>query len=66
MDNQYFMDIAIRTSQESKCSRRHVGAVLARNGRLVAHGYNGTIRGHPNCDQGGCPRCAGTAAPGSE
>jgi dCMP deaminase len=62
--DKYFLAIAKETSGLSSCSRRHVGAVIVRDRRVLAVGYNGTPTGFPNCDQGGCPRCAGTAAPG--
>lgn len=35
-------------SQQSYCNRLKVGAVLAREGRILATGYNGTISGQPN------------------
>lgn len=42
-------------SQQSYCTRLKVGAVLARDGRILATGYNGTISGMPNtceCEDG--------------
>ena len=33
----------------STCSRRHVGAVIAREGRALSTGYNGTPAGLPHC-----------------
>lgn len=42
-------------SQQSYCNRLKVGAVLAREGRILATGYNGTIAGLPNqceCEDG--------------
>lgn len=43
--------------QMSTCRTRHVGAVLVRDNRVVADGFNGNLPGHTHCDQGGCPRC---------
>jgi dCMP deaminase len=36
---------------------RHVGAVIVRNNRQLATGYNGTPPGIKNCFEGGCKRC---------
>ena len=54
------MLIAVATRQRAECLGRHVGAVLVREGRIVATGYNGTPRGFPLCnaEEQGCHRCA--------
>lgn len=36
------------------CPRRRVGAVLVRDQRILATGYNGAVRGAPHCDDIGC------------
>jgi dCMP deaminase len=58
--DEYFMLIAIATRERAECLGRHVGAVLVREGRIVATGYNGTPRGFPRCNasEQGCHRCA--------
>jgi dCMP deaminase len=33
----------------STCSRAHVGAIFARDGRILASGYNGSPRGMAHC-----------------
>lgn len=33
----------------SYCVKAKVGAVIARDGRILATGYNGTVSGHDNC-----------------
>ncbi|KAF9654188.1 hypothetical protein BDM02DRAFT_3152629 [Thelephora ganbajun] len=53
----YFMHLASLASRRSNCMKRRVGAILVRNNRVVATGYNGTARGLRNCNEGGCPRC---------
>ncbi len=41
-----FMDSAIQWSTYSYCKRKQVGAVLVKDNREIASGYNGTITGH--------------------
>jgi dCMP deaminase len=53
----YFIDIARVTARRSNCMKRQVAAVVVRDKRVVATGYNGTPRGAKNCDEGGCERC---------
>ena len=62
----YFMGIAHVVKERSNCSRRQVAAVIVKDKRIISTGYNGTPRGIRNCNEGGCPRCAGGAASGSE
>ncbi len=50
------MDIVSLVSKRSTCMRRHVGACLVRNKRILATGYNGTPTGIPHCIEGGCMR----------
>jgi dCMP deaminase len=58
--HEYFMNIAIAVRARALCLGRHVGAVLVRDGRIIATGYNGTPENMPNCDEHekGCLRCA--------
>lgn len=53
----YFMQIAQAVSLRSNCMKRRVGAVLVKNHRVIATGYNGTATGSLNCANGGCKRC---------
>lgn len=55
--DSYFMQLADLASQRSNCMKRRVGAILVRNNRILATGYNGTPRGLTNCNEGGCVRC---------
>jgi len=41
----------------SNCLTRHIGAVIVKENRQIATGYNGTPPGIKNCFEGGCPRC---------
>ncbi len=52
------MLLAIATRERAACLGRHVGAILVADQRIIATGYNGTPTGFPNCDEGGCHRCA--------
>lgn len=61
----YFLSIAQVVASRSNCVKRHVGAVIARDRRIVSTGYNGTPRGVRNCNEGGCPRCNSLAESGS-
>jgi dCMP deaminase len=61
----YFLSIARVVASRSNCVKRHVGAVIARDRRIVSTGYNGTPRGVRNCNEGGCPRCNAFAESGT-
>ena len=53
----YYLGIAKAVSERSTCLRRRYGAVIVRNDRIVATGYNGAARGCKNCcDVGFCAR----------
>lgn len=55
--DEYFMEIAVLTSQRSTCLRRHVGAAIVCDKHIVATGYNGAPRGIKHCqERGGCLR----------
>lgn len=60
----YFMDIAHVVARRGNCRRRQVAALIVRDRRIISTGYNGTPRGVRNCDEGGCPRCAGNVPSG--
>lgn len=40
-----YMDIAERFAQVSECQRLKVGAIVVKNGSILAHGWNGTPSG---------------------
>ncbi len=52
----YFMDMAKLASRRSSCLRRAVGAVLVKDRRLLATGYNGVPSGVEHCEVTGCLR----------
>lgn len=55
--DEYFMLQAELAKLRSNCVARQVGAVIARDNRQLATGYNGTPPRMRNCHEGGCPRC---------
>lgn len=54
--DQYFMDIAQLVASRSTCVRRKIGAVLVRDKRVIATGYNGAPSGITHCSKQGCLR----------
>ena len=56
--DQYFMTKAYISSLRSTCGSRRVGAVIVRDKRDIASGYNGYPSGAEHCIDGGCPRFA--------
>jgi len=53
---EYFMDIACLVARRSTCRRRQVGAIVVRDKRVLATGYNGAPTGLPHCLDVGCLR----------
>ena len=54
--DEYFLSIAQLVSQRSTCLRRRVGAILVKEKRILATGYNGTPSGIRHCAVVGCLR----------
>ena len=50
------MQIAELVATRSTCLRRSVGAVIVKNKRILATGYNGAPTGVPHCAETGCLR----------
>lgn len=47
--NSVFLEMAETAAKMAKCPRRQFGALLVNSdGRIAAHGYNGTVSGQPN------------------
>ena len=63
MSNKYdkvMMASAHLWAEESYCNKRKVGAILAKDGRILVTGYNGSVHGKPNiCEETiyKCPHC---------
>ena len=50
MKHKFFIETAIRLGEQSKCVSKKVGAIIARDGRIISTGYNGTVSGYHNCN----------------
>ena len=55
-----YMELAVNLAKRSHCIKRHVGAVLTKDTRIISIGYNGPPSGTHNCDEEwpvvGCPK----------
>jgi dCMP deaminase len=54
--DEYFMEITGLVARRSTCQRRQVGAVLVKDKRILATGYNGAPPGLSHCLDVGCLR----------
>jgi dCMP deaminase len=61
--DEYFLEIARAVSLRSDCERDKVGAVLVKERRIRATGYNGAPAGMDGCAT--CPRRTSGCSPGS-
>ena len=55
-NDEYFMEMAHLVAKRSTCLRRHVGAVLVKDKRVLSTGYNGSPKGTLHCEVKGCIR----------
>jgi len=54
--DEYFLQLARLVSKRSTCLRRQVGAVLVKDKKILATGYNGVPSGIRHCSDIGCLR----------
>lgn len=54
--DEYFMDIVELIKMRSTCLRRQVGALIVKDKRILATGYNGAPAGCKHCEEIGCMR----------
>jgi len=54
--DEYFLEVAILVSKRATCLRRSVGAVLVKDKKILATGYNGAPSGLNHCLDIGCLR----------
>ncbi len=55
--HEYFIMVAKLVSVRSTCNSRKIGAVIVRNNRILATGYNGAVHGAPHCIDRGPDFC---------
>jgi dCMP deaminase len=55
--HEYFMMLAKLVSVRSTCNSRKVGAIIVKNNRILATGYNGAVHGAPHCIDRGPDFC---------
>jgi len=54
--DEYFMEMAYLAARRSTCVRRHVGAVIIKDKRVMATGYNGAPTRTAHCNHARCLR----------
>lgn len=55
--DEYFLGIALSVSKRSTCLKRHYGAIIVKDGVIVATGFNGNPSGMEHCcEKGKCSR----------
>ncbi|MEZ0537670.1 cytidine/deoxycytidylate deaminase family protein [Caldicellulosiruptoraceae bacterium PP1] len=54
--DEYFMQIVDIVKERSTCLRRKVGALIVKDKRILATGYNGAPTGLKHCEEVGCMR----------
>ncbi len=54
--DEYFQTITRDVADRSTCIRRHVGAIIVKDKRILATGYNGAPSGLAHCLTTGCLR----------
>lgn len=52
---EYYLDIAKAVAKRSTCLRKAYGAIIVKNDRVIATGYNGAVAGEPHCTT--CTKC---------
>lgn len=52
--DQTYIELAQLVAKRATCPRKSVGAVLVRDNRIIATGYNGSPPKRPHCADGGC------------
>lgn len=51
---ELYLRTAYLFAKRSTCPRKQVGAVIVKDARIIAHGYNGAPAGLPHCNDVGC------------
>lgn len=51
---EYYANQSILLASRSTCTRLSVGALIVRDNRVIASGYNGSVSGETHCIDDGC------------
>ncbi|MFW6283379.1 MAG: deaminase [Minisyncoccales bacterium] len=54
--DEYFMKMASLVAERSTCLRHNVGAIIVKDKKIIATGYNGAAKGITDCTERGCLR----------
>jgi dCMP deaminase len=54
--DEYFMKITKDVAVRSTCLKRHVGAIVVKDHRILSTGYNGAPKNIEHCSAAGCLR----------
>ncbi len=54
--DDYFIKLTQDVSERATCVKRQVGALIVKDKRILATGYNGVPKGFKHCDEVGCVR----------
>ncbi len=64
-EHESFIALVNQAARRSNCIRRSVGALVVRDGVVLAQGWNGVSEQYRDCREAGCPRCIGGGETGS-
>jgi len=54
--DEYFVKITSLVGERATCIKRQVGAIIVKDNRILATGYNGAPKGLSHCSELGCLR----------
>jgi dCMP deaminase len=52
--DEYFVEITKLIARRATCPRKHVGALIVKDNKIIASGYNGSPRKMEQCNEVGC------------
>jgi len=52
--DSYFMEMVDMVGSRATCPRKHVGAILVKDKKILSTGYNGSPHGLEHCEDIGC------------
>jgi len=53
-----YIERAIKIRSKANCRGNRVGALIVLDDVILSEGYNSTVSGVDECEDGGCPRCS--------